>query len=165
MASLAASTVTPSATILSVKSESPCRRLTMSACTPALVFRPLGLQTQPLDKRTSLRHIVQMRSASTICSAALNATCAAEQTQTVTRQSSTITVAPIQGKEKSPELDDGGSGFPPRDDGDGGGDGGGGGGGWKGGFFFFGFLAFLGLLKDKEEEGPYRDARRRHANY
>ncbi|GFP89107.1 hypothetical protein PHJA_001054400 [Phtheirospermum japonicum] len=53
-----------------------------------------------------------------------NATCAAEQTQTVTRQSSTITVAPIQGKEKSPDLDDGGAGFPPRDDGDGGGGGG-----------------------------------------
>lgn len=65
------------------------------------------------------------------------------------------------GKEKSPELDDGGTGFPPRDDGDGGGGGGGGGGGWKGGFFFFGFLAFLGLLKDKEEEGPYQDRRRR----
>lgn len=61
------------------------------------------------------------------------------------------------GKEKSPDLDDGGTGFPPRDD-----DGGGGGGGhWKGGFFFFGFLAFLGLLKDQEEEGPYRDQRRR----
>ncbi|KAG1364298.1 putative Vacuolar protein sorting-associated protein 32 [Cocos nucifera] len=52
---------------------------------------------------------------------------AAEQTQTVTRQSSTITIAPIQGKEKSPELDDGGTGFPPRDDDDGGGGGGGGG--------------------------------------
>lgn len=86
-----------------------------------------------------------------------NARCAEGQTQTVTRESSTITVAPVQGKEKSPDLDDGGTGFPPRDD-----DGGGGGGGhWKGGFFFFGFLAFLGLLKDQEEEGPYRDQRRR----
>ncbi|XAR56817.1 hypothetical protein NMG60_11037433 [Bertholletia excelsa] len=164
MASLAASTVASPVTIPSAKSESPCRRLTMSACTP-LGFRPLGLQTQPLDKRTTLRCAVQMRSTSTICSAVLNATCAAEQTQTVTRQSSTITIAPMQGKEKSPELDDGGSGFPPRDDGDGGGGGGGGGGGWTGGFFFFGFLAFLGFLKDQEGEGPYQDARRRQASY
>ncbi|CAK9145075.1 unnamed protein product [Ilex paraguariensis] len=90
-----------------------------------------------------------------------NARCGAEQTQTVTRQSSTITVAPIQGKEKSPELDDGGTGFPPRDDDGGGGGGGGGGGHWSGGFFFFGFLAFLGFLKDQESEGPYRDDKRR----
>ncbi|KAM0936526.1 putative protein FERTILITY RESTORER RF2 [Dioscorea sansibarensis] len=102
------------------------------------------------------------RSAAMICAASLNARCGAEQTQTVTRQSSTITIAPIQGKEKSPELDDGGTGFPPRDDDDGGGGGGGGGGhGWSGGFFFFGFLAFLGMLKDKESEGPYRDTSRR----
>nr|GEY99620.1 hypothetical protein [Tanacetum cinerariifolium] len=60
-------------------------------------------------------------------------------------------------KEKSPDLDDGGTGLPPRDD-DGGGGGGGGGGGWSsGGFFFFGFLAFLGFLKDQEKEGAYRD--------
>lgn len=49
-----------------------------------------------------------------ICFAALNARCAAEQTQTVTREAPTITVLP--GKEKSPQLDDGDSGFPPRDD-------------------------------------------------
>lgn len=66
----------------------------------------------------------------------------------------------ISAKEKSPDLDDGGAGFPPRDDGDGGG-GGGGGGNWSGGFFFFGFLAFLGLLKDKEGEEDYRGRRRR----
>lgn len=63
----------------------------------------------------------------------------------------------IPGKEKSPDLDDGGTGFPPRDDGDGGGGGGGGGGGWSGGFFFFGFLAFLGFLKDQESENSYGD--------
>lgn len=96
-----------------------------------------------------------------ICSASLNARCATEgQTQTVTRQSSTITIAPIQGKEKSPELDDGGTGLPPRDDDGGGGGGGGGGPNWSGGFFFFGFLALLGLLKDSESEGDYRDSRR-----
>ncbi|KAI7744143.1 hypothetical protein M8C21_033391 [Ambrosia artemisiifolia] len=96
-------------------------------------------------------------SAAFICASALNARMGAEQTQTVTRQSSTITIAPVQGKEKSPDLDDGGTGLPPRDD-DGGGGGGGGGGGWSsGGFFFFGFLAFLGLLKDQEKEGSYRD--------
>lgn len=65
------------------------------------------------------------------------------------------------GKEKSPELDDGGTGFPPRDDDGDGGGGGGGGGNWSGGFFFFGFLAFLGLLKDKESESPYQEDRRR----
>ncbi|XP_061362235.1 protein YELLOW LEAF 1, choloroplastic-like [Gastrolobium bilobum] len=99
------------------------------------------------------------RTATIICAAALNARCAAEQTQTVTRQAPTITHIP--GKEKSPELDDGGTGLPPRDDGDGGGGGGGGGGNWSGGFFFFGFLAFLGFIKDKESEDTYRDNRRR----
>ena len=67
----------------------------------------------------------------------------------------------LSGKEKSPQLDDGGAGFPPRDDDDGGGGGGGGGGNWSGGFFFFGFLAFLGFLKDKEGEDTYRSNRRR----
>ncbi|XP_054817704.1 protein YELLOW LEAF 1, choloroplastic-like [Prosopis cineraria] len=99
------------------------------------------------------------RAVTVICAAALNAKCGAEQTQTVTRQAPTMTHIP--GKEKSPQLDDGGTGFPPRDDGDGGGGGGGGGGNWSGGFFFFGFLAFLGFLKDKESEGSYRDNRRR----
>ncbi|KAJ7960977.1 Embryo defective protein [Quillaja saponaria] len=118
---------------------------------------PLGLCLQsPLDRR---RHMHSTRTTSVICTAALNARCGAEQTQTVTREAPTITHIP--GKEKSPQLDDGNSGFPPRDDGDGGGGGGGGGGNWSGGFFFFGFLAFLGFLKDKENEGPYRDDRRR----
>ncbi|URD73402.1 hypothetical protein MUK42_37258 [Musa troglodytarum] len=104
----------------------------------------------------------RLRSGALICAAALSARCAAEQTQTVTRQSSTITIAPIQGKEKSPELDDGGTGFPPRDDDGGGGGGGGGGGHWSGGFFFFGLLAFLGLMKDQESEGPYQNNKRRY---
>ncbi|ESQ29844.1 hypothetical protein EUTSA_v10011850mg [Eutrema salsugineum] len=95
-----------------------------------------------------------------ICHSAVNAKCSEGQTQTVTRESPTITQAPVHSKEKSPDLDDGGAGFPPRDDGDGGG-GGGGGGNWSGGFFFFGFLAFLGLLKDKEGEEDYRGSRRR----
>ncbi|CAO2839923.1 unnamed protein product [Amaranthus hypochondriacus] len=90
-------------------------------------------------------------SASVVCSAALNARCGAEgQTQTVEKPTSVITNAP--GKEKSPQLDDGGTGFPPGDDDGGGGGGGGGGGNYSGGFFFFGFLAFLGFLKDKESE-------------
>ncbi|XP_043691965.1 protein FERTILITY RESTORER RF2, mitochondrial isoform X2 [Telopea speciosissima] len=114
------------------------------------------------QSRKPISDFIRLQSATVICAAALNAKCGAEQTQTVTRQAPTsvITNAPIQGKEKSPELDDGGTGLPPRDD-DGGGGGGGGGGGWKGGFFFFGFLAFLGLLKDQENEGPYREERRR----
>ncbi|KNA23418.1 hypothetical protein SOVF_025020 [Spinacia oleracea] len=102
----------------------------------------------------------RVRSASVVCSAALNARCGAEgQTQTVEKPTSVISNAP--GKEKSPLLDDGGTGFPPRDDDGGGGGGGGGGGNYSGGFFFFGFLAFLGFLKDKENEGPYQDSRRR----
>ncbi|WJX37401.1 hypothetical protein P8452_25167 [Trifolium repens] len=110
----------------------------------------------PLGRRT------RSQAATTICAAALNARCSAEQTQTITREAPTITHLP--GKEKSPQLDDGGSGFPPRDDDDGGG-GGGGGGNWSGGFFFFGFLAFLGFLKDKESDDDdgyaYSDNRRR----
>ncbi|KAG6634786.1 protein FERTILITY RESTORER RF2, mitochondrial-like [Carya illinoinensis] len=123
--------------------------------------RPLGLGALilPIDKRRPLMHSSRTQSASVRCFSMLNARCGAEQTQTVTREAPTITHIP--GKEKSPQLDDGGSGFPPRDDGDGGGGGGGGGGNWSGGFFFFGFLAFLGFLKDKEGEGAYRDERRR----
>lgn len=49
------------------------------------------------------------------------------------------------GKEKSPELDNGGTEL------------GGSRGNQKGGLFFFKFLAFLGLLNDEEDEGPYRD--------
>ncbi|XP_073002677.1 uncharacterized protein [Typha latifolia] len=116
---------------------------------------------QPFQKIEVTLQARQLCRNAVICAAASSARCAAEQTQTVTRQSSTITIAPVEGKEKSPELDDGGSGFPPRDDGDGGGGGGGGGHHWSGGFFFFGLLAFLGFLKDQESEGPYRDNRRR----
>ncbi|CAL9049247.1 unnamed protein product [Musa banksii] len=119
------------------------------------------IKCQPFQRRQSKLEAGRLLSRSLICAASLNARCAAEQTQTVTRQSSTITIAPIQGKEKSPELDDGGTGFPPRDDDGGGGGGGGGWHHWSGGFFFFGLLAFLGLLKDQESEGPYRDRRRR----
>ncbi|KAK4357904.1 hypothetical protein RND71_023514 [Anisodus tanguticus] len=126
-------------------------------------LHPPGLQSQLIiNNRRRLRFPVQEKRASIICGAALNARCAEGQTQTVTRESSTITVAPVQGNlfmllieigncaQRSTELDDGGSGFPPRDDDGGGGGGGGGGGHWKGGFFFFGFLVFLGFLKDQE---------------
>lgn len=75
-----------------------------------------------------------------------------------------LTINWIAANEKSPKLDDGGTGFPPRDDDGGGGGGGGGGGNWSGGFFLFGFLAFLGFLKDKESESKYRDSRRRWDN-
>ncbi|CAN0922870.1 hypothetical protein LINGRAHAP2_LOCUS33271 [Linum grandiflorum] len=90
-------------------------------------------------------------------SAALNVRCSASsgQTQTVLKQSPTITKAPIKEPSKTPEIDDGGTGLPPGDDGGGGG-GGGGGGNWSGGFFLFGFLAFLGLLKDNESENEDR---------
>ncbi|KAL9226901.1 hypothetical protein vseg_002660 [Gypsophila vaccaria] len=114
----------------------------------------LSLSYNPLST-----HITRARTASLVCSAALNARCGAEgQTQTMEKPTSVIQNAP--GKEKSPQLDDGGTGLPPRDDDGGGGGGGGGGGNFSGGFFFFGFLAFLGFLKDKESEGDYRDSRR-----
>ncbi|KAL4308765.1 hypothetical protein GQ457_01G002920 [Hibiscus cannabinus] len=121
-------------------------------------LRRLGLQLQPIVGR----HRNQSLSIVCAAAAALNATCSASgQTQTVTREAPTITQAPVHSKEKSPQLDDGDSGFPPRDDDGGGGGGGGGGGNWSGGFFLFGFLAFLGFLKDKESEEDYRDSRRR----
>ncbi|XP_073130703.1 uncharacterized protein [Henckelia pumila] len=158
-------------TSLSVaRSEDQCLKQKKNVC-----FIPVGLQSlhlhfQPLRSRESARPVFRVKHTS-ICAASLNATCAAEQTQTVTRQSSTITVAPFQWKEKSRELDDGGTGLPPLDDDggvgdrgggddDGGGGGSGGGGHWSGGFFLFAFLAFLGFLKDQESEEPYRQGRR-----
>ncbi|XP_031117053.1 protein YELLOW LEAF 1, choloroplastic-like [Ipomoea triloba] len=138
-----------------------CKQIKHIAFVP-VGLKPLHPRIQISECRRQITCATQGRRSSVICAAALNARCSAEgQTQTVTRQSSTITVAPVQGKEKSPELDDGGTGFPPRDDDGDGGGGGGGGGNWSGGFFFFGFLAFLGLLKDKESESPYQEDRRR----
>ncbi|CAK9148891.1 unnamed protein product [Ilex paraguariensis] len=160
MSSLTANAIACPATLPIVRTEVKSRKQIGHIGFCPLDFNPLVTQFQPFDRRRPMSRTIGLEPASIICAAALNARCGAEQTQTVTRQSSTITVAPIQGKEKSPELDDGGTGFPPRDD-DGGGGGGGGGGGWSGGFFFFGFLAFLGFLKDQESEGPYRDERRR----
>ncbi|KAJ7970502.1 Embryo defective protein [Quillaja saponaria] len=98
----------------------------------------------------------RVQSASVICAAASNARCAAGQTQTVTREAPTVTHIP--GKNKSPQLDDVGPGFPPRDNGGFGGGGGGGGGNFSGGFFLFGFLGFLDFLKD--EESKWRDGKR-----
>ncbi|XP_059664152.1 uncharacterized protein LOC132309915 [Cornus florida] len=71
--------------------------------------------------------------------------------------------ASSSGKERPPQLDDGGTGLPPHD---GSGGGGGGGGDFSGGFFLFAFLAFMGFLKDKErEEDEYGDNRKRRENY
>ncbi|KAL9159935.1 hypothetical protein ABFS82_08G167100 [Erythranthe guttata] len=152
-----ASPVTP---LFTIPSRDPCYKLKKNVWSNQVKVKPLCVQLKPFERR-GLTPSYRAKHASLICAAALNATCAAEQTQTVTRQSSTITVAPIQGKEKSPDLDDGGSGLPPRDDDGGGGGGGGGGGHWSGGFFFFGFLAFLGFLKDQESGDSYGDERRR----
>ncbi|KAH0679759.1 hypothetical protein AABB24_007922 [Solanum stoloniferum] len=159
--SLTASTTMSATTLPIVRAGDQCRKQFKPIPSVPAGLHPLGMQSQLINNRRRLICPVQQKRASIICSSALNARCAEGQTQTVTRESSTITVAPVQGKEKSPDLDDGGTGFPPRDDDGGGGGGGGGGGNWKGGFFFFGFLAFLGLLKDQEDEGPYRDQRRR----
>ncbi|KAK4356596.1 hypothetical protein RND71_025567 [Anisodus tanguticus] len=158
--SLTASTTMSAATLPIVRVGDQFWKFRPIASVPA-GLHPLGMQSQVINNRRHVICPVQQKRASIICALSLNARCAEGQTQTVTRESSTITVAPVQGKEKSPDLDDGGTGFPPRDDDGGGGGGGGGGGNWKGGFFFFGFLAFLGLLKDQEDEGPYRDQRRR----
>ncbi|KAK8946979.1 hypothetical protein KSP39_PZI007120 [Platanthera zijinensis] len=114
-------------------------------------------ESQFFHYKQSISYAQKLRHDALICAAALNARCVSEQTQTVQRQSTTISNAPLQNKEKSPDLDDGGAGFPPRDDDGGGGGGGGGGPMWSGGFFFFGLLAFLGLLKDRESDGPYRE--------
>ncbi|PKA67037.1 Ribonuclease E/G-like protein, chloroplastic [Apostasia shenzhenica] len=89
-------------------------------------------KTQPFQHKQSVYFSRKLQSDALICAASLDARCAAEQTQTVQRQSTTITNAPLQSKEKSPELDDGGTGFPPRDDDGGGGGGGGGGPHWSG---------------------------------
>ncbi|GMY08788.1 protein YELLOW LEAF 1, choloroplastic-like [Fagus crenata] len=83
----------------------------------------LSLPVSRIDRRRPSLHSNGMQSV--ICAAALNVRCGAataEQTQTVTQKSPTITHIP--GKEKSPRLDDGGSGFPPYDCGGGGGSGG-----------------------------------------
>lgn len=56
---------------------------------------------------------------------------------------------------KAPRIDNSGPRLPPRDGGGGGG--GGGGGHWSGGFFLFWFIAFLALLKERENEAEYSD--------
>ncbi|KAI4364765.1 hypothetical protein MLD38_020818 [Melastoma candidum] len=94
-------------------------------------LNPRGFGTQLRPKRGGRLLFVQRQSAVAICFAAMNARCSAEQTQTITHKAPTITQAPTHIQEKSPQLDDGGTGFPPRDDGDGGGGGGGGGGNWS----------------------------------
>lgn len=127
-------------------SSGTCLQLKLSAPGPF----GLGLQLQPIDRRR------RALSGSFICASSSQG-----QTQTVTREAPTTTITNAPANEKSPKLDDGGTGFPPRDDDGGGGGGGGGGGNWSGGFFLFGFLAFLGFLKDKESDEKYRDSRRR----
>ncbi|CAL1353407.1 unnamed protein product [Linum trigynum] len=120
-----------------------------------VISRPVRLSTQLLSNPT------RTQSPAIVCSVALNARCSASgQTQTVLKQSPTITQAPVREPTKTPEIDDGGPGLPPGDDGGGGG-GGGGGGNWSGGFFLFGFLAFLGFLKDNEGEDEYGEGKRR----
>ncbi|KAG1327166.1 protein YELLOW LEAF 1, choloroplastic [Cocos nucifera] len=121
---------------------------------------PYGLrlpatQSQPFQQKWTISFARRLPSTARICAASLNASCAAAQTQTVQRQSSTICVNPVKGKEKLPKLDDGGTGFPPGNDGGGGG-GGGGGHKWSGGFYFFAFLVFLDYLKDLESKEPSR---------
>ncbi|GLT26404.1 hypothetical protein SLA2020_014730 [Shorea laevis] len=165
MLTASASAVIPSLPSSSVKTRGLWREQTKHAS-----YSPVNLpvQLQPSSaggiqsKVAGRRSFERKLSTTFICTAALNARCSASgQTQTVTRQAPTITQAPVHANEKSPQLDDGGTGFPPRDDDGGGGGGGGGGGNFSGGFFLFGFLAFLGFLKDKESDEGYKSRRRR----
>ncbi|MCD7446370.1 hypothetical protein HAX54_005978 [Datura stramonium] len=124
--SFTASTTMSVATLPIVRAGDQCRNPFKPIVSVPADLHRLGMQSQLINNRRPLRCPVQDKRAAIICAAVLNARCAEGQTQTVTRESSTITVAPVQG-----------------------------------GFFFFGFLAFLGFLKDQEEEGPYQDQRRR----
>ncbi|XP_073033170.1 uncharacterized protein [Primulina eburnea] len=153
--SLSATFASPITSLSVAGSEDRWLKQKKNVCFIPAGLRPLHLHFQPLRTRESARPVFR------------NATCAAQQTQTVTRQSSTVTIAPIQWNEKSRKLDDGGIGFPPLDDDggvgdrgggdddDGGGGRGGDGGHWSGGFFLFAFLAFLSFLKDQESEEHY----------
>ncbi|XP_065860674.1 protein YELLOW LEAF 1, choloroplastic-like [Euphorbia lathyris] len=131
-----------------------------SRCYKLAASGPIGLGKK-LQHINGRKNCHRKLSASVTCSAAMNARCSASgQSQTVTLEAPTITNAPVREPAQTPKIDDSGPGLPPRDDGGGGG-GGGGGGNWSGGFFLFGFLAFLGFLKDKETEEDYRGSRRR----
>ncbi|KAM0941685.1 putative protein FERTILITY RESTORER RF2 [Dioscorea sansibarensis] len=126
----------------------------------------LCMKNQLSGQRNGVLHHSRLPSAAMICAATLTQRCAAEQTQTVQRPSSTITKAPNEGKEKSrdrpPKLDHGGNGYPPYYFGGGGG---GGGGGWSssGGFFVFAFLLFLDFLKELEENKEKQKRGKQHA--
>ncbi|XP_065880370.1 protein YELLOW LEAF 1, choloroplastic-like [Euphorbia lathyris] len=134
---------------------------TQSRCYKLAMSGPIRLPQQ-LQHINGRKNCDRKRSASVTCSAATNARCSASgQSQTVTLEAPTITKAPVREPTQTPKIDDGGPGLPPGGDDGGGGGGGGGGGNWSGGFFFFGFLAFLGFLKDKETDEDYRDSRRR----
>ncbi|KAJ7014389.1 uncharacterized protein [Populus alba] len=101
---------------------------------------------RPIERRINLNR----KRSPIIYAAAMNARCAASgQTQTLTNKAPGVTKAPQRETNKTLRLDDGGHGFPPHS---GGGGGGGGGGNFSGGFFLFGFLGFLGYLKDLENE-------------
>ncbi|XP_073033163.1 uncharacterized protein [Primulina eburnea] len=164
--SLSATFASPITSLSVAGSEDRWLKQKKNVCFIPAGLRPLHLHFQPLRTRESARPVFRVKYTS-ICAVSLNATCAAQQTQTVTRQSSTVTIAPIQWNEKSRKLDDGGIGFPPLDDDggvgdrgggdddDGGGGRGGDGGHWSGGFFLFAFLAFLSFLKDQESEEHY----------
>ncbi|XP_027367467.1 protein YELLOW LEAF 1, choloroplastic-like [Abrus precatorius] len=113
----------------------------------------IGMKPLPYNIRKGELNIDTFQSPSPRirCAAALNTKCAASAsaTQTVTRNSRSITITPD--KVKSPKLDDNGPGMPPRDD-DGNGGNGGSGGKWSGGLPLLGILGILDVLKDIEGE-------------
>ncbi|KAF7820150.1 protein YELLOW LEAF 1, choloroplastic-like [Senna tora] len=118
------------------------------------------MQPLPCNMRRGKLRIAksQTQSRRIRCSAALNASCASGQTQTITRESRTATLTP--GKAKTPQLDDNGPGLPPRMD-DGNGGNGGGGNNFSGGSILLGILGILDVLKEIENQWRHKDDDRR----
>ncbi|WVY95595.1 hypothetical protein V8G54_027746 [Vigna mungo] len=84
------------------------------------------------------------------------AAAAASASQTLTRNTRSMTITPD--KVKSPKLDNNGPGLPPRDD-DGNGGNGGGGGKFSGGLHLLGILGVLDILKDIEKQWQKKQKR------
>nr|XP_016502465.1 PREDICTED: uncharacterized protein LOC107820657 [Nicotiana tabacum]XP_016502466.1 PREDICTED: uncharacterized protein LOC107820657 [Nicotiana tabacum] len=90
---LTASTTMSAPTLPIVRAEAECLKQFKPIVSVGL--QPLGMQSQFINNGRHLICPVQEKSASIICVAALSARCATKgQMQTLTRENSTITVAP-----------------------------------------------------------------------
>ena len=112
----------------------------------------VGMKPLPYNIRKGELKIATLQNPSSHVrhAAALNFKCAsatASATQTVTRNSRSMTPDKVQ----SPKLDNNGTGLPPYD-GDGHGGNGGGGGNFSGGLILLGILGVLDVLKDIEKQ-------------